>query len=287
MISSVDFDLDRHPITKRMIIWITLLLLMVFVFFPTFWIVSTSLKSNDEAFDTPPTWISAAPTIENYLTQLNDRTGFVVYARNGFLVSALTAITTIILSVPAGYALARIKFKGRRFILFLILASQMFPAVIIVIALFSMYQGLSLIDTYQGLVLAFSSFSLPFAIWMMQGFCRSIPLEIEEAAFVDGSSRVGILFRIVLPLIGPGLVAVGLFSFLNAWNNLLFALSLTISNDMRTIPPGFLMTYVGEFQYKWADMFAGAVLVSIPIVILFILLQRFLVNGLTVGAVKG
>jgi multiple sugar transport system permease protein len=121
----------------------------------------------------------------------------------------------------------------------------------------------------------------------MSGFCETIPQEIEEAALVDGCNRVQILWRIVLPLIRSGLIAVGLFSFLNAWNNLIFALSLTNSLDMRTIPPGFLLTYVGEFQYKWADMFAGSVIVTLPTVILFIGLQRFLVRGLTAGAVQG
>jgi multiple sugar transport system permease protein len=143
------------------------------------------------------------------------------------------------------------------------------------------------LDTYAGLVLSFTSFSLPFSIWIMSGFCETIPQEIEEAALVDGCNRVQILWRIVLPLIRSGLIAVGLFSFLNAWNNLIFALSLTNSLDMRTIPPGFLLTYVGEFQYKWADMFAGSVIVTLPTVILFIGLQRFLVRGLTAGAVQG
>jgi multiple sugar transport system permease protein len=283
----IDFDLDRHPIGKKILLGVTLFILMFFIFFPTFWMLSTSFKPNEEAFDMPPTWIPNTPTIINYSTQLNDRTGFVVYARNGFLVSLLTATATVILAVPAGYALARIRFFGRRIILLFILSSQMFPAVIIVIALFALYRNYNLLDTYHGLVLAFASFSLPFAVWMMQGFCASIPIDIEEAAFVDGSTRFGILFRIVLPLTGPGLIAVGLFSFLNSWNNLLFALSLTTSNDKRTIPPGFLLTYVNEFQYKWADMFAGAVLVSVPTIITFILLQRYLVRGLTAGAVKG
>lgn len=282
-----DLELDQRKRLKNGIIIVALLLTMIFIFFPTFWMLSTSVKPNHDAFAMPPYWIPREWTWENYMTQLGDRTGFVTYVSNGVFVALTTAVVTIIVAVPASYAFARLRFWAKRSLLMLILASQMFPPVIIVIALYSLYRQIGLLDTYAGLVLSFTSFSLPFSIWIMSGFCETIPQEIEEAALVDGCNRIQILWRIVLPLIRSGLVAVGLFSFLNAWNNLIFALSLTNSLDMRTIPPGFLLTYVGEFQYKWADMFAGSVIVTLPTVILFIGLQRFLVRGLTAGAVKG
>jgi multiple sugar transport system permease protein len=249
--------------------------------------LSTSVKPNADAFAMPPAWIPTTITLENYASQLVDRSGFVTYVSNGVFVAFTTALVTIVVSVPAAYAIARLRFRGKRWLLIGILASQMFPPVIIVIALYSLYRDLSLLDTYFGLILSFTSFSLPFSIWILAGFVVTIPHEIEDAALVDGCNRFQLLWQIVLPLILPGLVAVGLFSFLNAWNNLIFALSLTTGQDMRTIPPGFLLTYVGEFQYKWADMFAGAVIVTLPTIILFIALQRFLVKGLTAGAVKG
>jgi multiple sugar transport system permease protein len=285
--ASLDLDLDQYPRFKRSATIILLLILMVFIFFPTFWMLSTSLKPNEDAFAVPPHWIPQQVTLKNYETQINDRSGFRNYFRNGVVVSVGTALVSILVSMPAGYAFARLRFRGKRTLLLIILASQMFPAVIIVITLYSLYREIKILDTYQGLILAFTSFSIPFSVWMLRGFCESVPEEIEEAAFVDGCSRLGILWRIVIPLIKPGLVAVGLFSFLNAWNNLLFALSLTTRLEMRTIPPGFLLTYVGEFQYKWSDMFAGSALVTLPTVILFIGLQRFLVKGLMAGAVKG
>jgi multiple sugar transport system permease protein len=282
-----DIELDQRKHLKNGIITVALLITMIFIFFPTFWMLSTSFKPNYDAFAIPPHWIPHEWTTLNYYTQLSDRTGFVTYVSNGVFVALTTAVVTIIVAVPASYAFARLRFWAKRFLLMLILASQMFPPVIIVIALYSLYRQIGLLDTYAGLVLSFTSFSLPFSIWIMSGFCETIPQEIEEAALVDGCNRVQILWRIVLPLIRSGLIAVGLFSFLNAWNNLIFALSLTNSLDMRTIPPGFLLTYVGEFQYKWADMFAGSVIVTLPTVILFIGLQRFLVRGLTAGAVQG
>jgi multiple sugar transport system permease protein len=249
--------------------------------------ISTSLKPNKDAFEMPPHWIPREWTLENFADQLQDRTGFMVYVSNGVLVSVSTAIVTIAVAVPAGYAFARLRFAAKRLLLIVILASQMFPPVIIVITLYTLYRRFGLLDTYAGLILAFTSYSLPFSVWMMRGFCETVPLEIEEAAFVDGCTRPEILWRVVLPVIQPGLIAVGLFSFLHAWNNLIFALSLTSSPALRTIPPGFLLTYVGEFQYRWGEMFAGSVIVTLPTVILFIGLQRYLVRGLTAGAVKG
>ena len=283
----INIELDNHPRIKATITGVVLLLCMVFIFFPTFWMIAGSLKPNQAAFAVPPQWIPHPFTIRNYVTQLQDRSGFLTYARNGFLVSIENALLAIIVSVPAGYAFTRIRFPAKRFLLILILASQMFPGVIIVITLFSLYRVAHLIDTYFGLVLAFTSFSLPFAIWMIRGFFATIPLSIDEAAEVDGCNRLQILLRIDVPLVLPGLLAVGLFSFLNSWNNLIFALSLTTRQGMRTIPPGFLLTYVGEFQYKWSDMFAGSVLVTLPTVIIFIALQRFLIKGLVAGATKG
>ena len=282
-----DIDLDHVPRFKKALSTLLLLIPFLFVFFPTFWMLSTSLKPNKDAFEMPPHWIPRTWTLENFRDQLEDRGGFVVYVRNGILVSVATTLVTTVIAVPAGYAFARLRFRGKRALLVAILASQMFPPVVIVITLYMLYGQLHLLDTYLGLVLSFTSYSLPFSVWMMRGFCETVPEEIEEAAFVDGCSRLAILWRVVVPLIKPGMVAVGLFSFLHAWNNLIFALSLTSSPDKRTIPPGFLLTYVGEFQYRWGEMFAGAVIVTVPTVILFIGLQRFLVRGLTAGAVKG
>jgi multiple sugar transport system permease protein len=282
-----DIELDRHKWLKSALISLILVVMVVFIFFPTFWMLSTSIKPNADAFAMPPKWLPTTVTLQNYASQLADRSGFVTYVSNGVFVSLTTAMVTILVSVPAAYAITRLRFLGKRWLLIGILASQMFPPVIIVISLYSLYRNLGLLDTYFGLILSFTSFSLPFSIWMMAGFVETIPHEIEDAALVDGCNRMQVLWQIVMPLILPGLVAVGLFSFLNAWNNLIFALSLTSNQDMRTIPPGFLLTYMGEFQYKWADMFAGAVIVTLPTVILFIGLQRFLVKGLTAGAVKG
>ena len=274
-------------LVRRIILFAILLLLFGALFLPAYWMVVTSLKPNEAAFSLPPELIPSEPTLESYISQLKDRAGFLTFVSNGFVVSGLTTVLSIIVSVHAGYAFSRFRFPAKGSLLLLILASQMAPYVLIVVSIYVLFQQLQLLNTYLGLVLAFSSFALPFSIWMMRGFFDTIPRDLEEAAMVDGASRLGAMQRVILPLVGPGVIAVGLYTFMNTWNNLLFALSLTNSQDMRTIPPGFLLTYVGEFQYAWSDAMAGSVMASLPMVIVFIFLQRHLVAGITAGAVKG
>lgn len=272
---------------SRIFIYLVLIIILTFAFSPIFWMISTSLKPNYEAFNIPPTWIPVSFTLESYIKQITDRGGFLVFFKNGIIISASVTIVTIILATLSGYSFSRFRFSGQRAIFLLILATQMFPYVVIVISLYVMYKKLGLLNTYPGLILSLTTFSLPFSIWMIKGFCDTIPKEIEEAAYVDGSSRIGTLLKIVIPIISPGVVAVALFSFLVAWNNLLFSLTLSSRNSMLTIPPGFLLTYVGEFQYLWSDMCAGSTIVTLPVIIIFIFFQKYLVAGLTAGSVKG
>jgi multiple sugar transport system permease protein len=281
--------LTRDRVTKVVLTAAVLVVGLGFLDLPVLWLVRTALIRNDLAFTLPPPlpWQGGSFSLASFTSQLGDLSGFVRYFLNSAVTAVGTALVTVLVSLFAGYALSRLRFPGRRWLMLLILASQAFPIVIIVISLYVLYRQLLLLDTYQGLILSFTSFSLPFSIWMMRGFVDAIPPELEEAAWVDGATRTRALLGVVVPSIAPGLVAVGLFSFLTAWNNLLVALTLTSEQAMRTIPPGFLLTYVGEFQYRWSDAMAGSAMVSFPTIVLFILLQRFLVRGLTGGAVKG
>lgn len=274
-------------VISRIFIYLVLFIILTFTFFPIFWMISTSFKPNSEAFNVPPSWIPVSFTLESYIKQITDRGGFLVFFKNGLIVSVSVTIVTIILAILSGYSFSRFRFSGQKAIFLLILATQMFPYVAIVISLYVMFKNLGLLNTYFGLILSLATFSLPFSIWMIKGFCDTIPKEIEEAAYVDGSGKMSTLLRIVIPVISPGIVAVALFSFLVAWNNLLFSLTLSLRNDMLTIPPGFLLTYVGEFQYLWSDMCAGATIVTLPVIIIFIFFQKYLVAGLTAGSVKG
>lgn len=271
----------------RVLLYVVLLVLLIYAFFPTFWLLSTSIKPQLEAFQDPPTWWPHNPTLYSYQILPADQSGFVTYFKNSLIVGVFTTLLTLLAATPAGYVLSRFRFRGARALLLLILATQMFPYVTILISLYTLFRQLGMLNTYPALVLSFTTFSLPFSIWMIKGFCDTLPTELEDAARVDGLSRLGVLRVIVLPIIIPGVVAVGFFAFLNSWNELLFALTLTSSPGMRTIPPGFVLTYIGEFQDRWPDMMAASVVVALPIVILFTLFQKQLVSGLTAGAVKG
>jgi multiple sugar transport system permease protein len=272
---------------KQLVSFGVLLFLFLLLFLPLYWLFITSIKPNQAAFKVPPELFPSEPTLESYVSQLQDRAGFLTYFLNSVIASTFATLLSIAVSVFAGYAFSRFRFPAKRAVLVFILASQMFPLVVLLVGIYVLFRQLGLLDTYLGLILAFTSFSLPFSIWMMRGFFDTVPPELEQAAMVDGATRLQALLRVILPLVGPGVIAVGLYSFLNAWNNLLFALSLTSSQNMRTIPPGFLLTYVGEFQYQWADAMAGSVMVSLPMIVVFIFLQRYLIRGMTAGAVKG
>ena len=271
----------------RVVMYLILLVLLIYAFFPTFWLISTSIKPQLEAFQDPPTWWPHHPTLFSYQILPADQQGFVTYFKNSLIVGICTMLLTLLAAVPAGYVLSRFRFRGARALLLVILATQMFPYVTILISLYTLFRQLHMLNTYPALVLSFTTFSLPFSIWMMKGFCDTLPTDLEDAARVDGSSRLRTLWVIVLPIIIPGVVAVGFFAFLNSWNELLYALTLTSSPDMRLIPPGFVLTYIGEFQDRWPDMMAASVVVALPIVVLFTVFQKQLVSGLTAGAIKG
>lgn len=271
----------------RFLMYVALAALLIYAFFPTFWLISTSFKPQGEAFENPPTWVPRVFTTHSYEILPQDQQGFVTYFKNSLIVSVSTTLLSLLAAVPAGYVLSRFRFRGARALLLTILATQMFPYVTILISLYTLFRQLHILNTYPALILAFTTFSLPFSIWMMKGFCDTVPTDLEDAARVDGQGRLGVLVKIVFPLITPGVVAVGFFAFLNAWNELLFALTLTSSPEMRPISAGFVLTYIGEFQDRWPDMMAASVVVAVPIVAIFTIFQKQLVSGLTAGAIKG
>lgn len=264
-----------------------LAVLLIFTLFPLFWMVSTSLKTTLEATRIPPSWLPTVPTLENYQRLFTEREGFVIFVQNSFLVCGATTVIATLLSILGGYALSRFKFTINRVLLAIILVVNIFPMVLLLISLYEFFARLHLLDTHLALVLSFTTFALPFSVWMMKGFIDSVPREIEEAAEVDGCSRLRALFSVVLPTIAPGTVAVAVYSFLAAWNNLLFPLALTSSLENRTVTVGLVLTYVGEAQTRWAELMAASFVVTLPVVVAFILVQRYVVQGLTAGAVKG
>jgi multiple sugar transport system permease protein len=260
---------------------------LVWTLFPVYWMLATSFKTNLAMFQPVPQWWPAAPTADNYTQLATGASPVGRWFTNSIVTSAATAVVTVVVATLAGYSFSRGRYRLRSPVMYGTLATQMFPLVVLLIPLYLVYLKTHLLDTYVGLVLSYCAFAVPFGAWMMKEFIDAVPREIEEAAWVDGCSRLQALLRIVLFVAVPGIVATGVFAFLSAWNNLLFPLTLTSSMSMKTLPPGLLLGFTGQFKADWAGMMAAATITTAPVVLGFAAAQRYLVEGLTKGALRG
>lgn len=256
----------------------------VAMLFPLLWIVSVSLKGDAEQFATPPTLVPLEPVLSNYVRLLND-TNFPRYIGNSLFVATATVVLSLMVGCPAAYAMARFKTLARPGVTSLVLLTYMFPPILLGIPLFVIFSRVGLADSYLGLILAHTTFALPFVMWVMRDFFLAVPVEVEEAALVDGCGRLRLLWVIVLPIARPGVVAAGIFTFILSWNDYLYALILLKSESRKTISIGISL-FVDSSTIEPGLMMAGSVLITVPVLIGFIFVQRFLVQGLAVGAVK-
>ena len=264
--------------------------ILLWTLFPVIWMVSTSFKTPTAVFDKPPELVPSSPTLSSYRKMATGTVGATPISRffvNSVITSISTVVVATVFAILASFALSRLRFKLRKPIMLGVLVTQMFPLVVLLTPLYILYLRLRIINTYLGLVIAFTSFTLPFSIWMLKGFVDTIPQELDEAATIDGCGPFGVLVRVIVPVITPGIMATGVFAFLDAWNNLLFPLTLITDVSMKTLPPGMILAFGGEFKHDWSGMMATSVIVALPVVVVFILLQRYLVEGLTAGSVKG
>lgn len=273
--------LDTVTLTLR---WLGMVATGSIILIPFLWSLSTSLKSKQDILQFPPTLLPSSATLDNYISVL--RSGFPRYLMNSAIVSLSTVVVVVFVSIHAGYAVARYEFRGKSVMLFLILVGMAMGELATVVPLYFFGSKLGLLDTYVVLILANSAFIAPLAIWFMQGYFRSIPRQIEEAAMIDGTSRIGALYRVVLPAAMPGLVTVSLISFVQAWNEFILALVLTSSSDMRTAPVGIHL-FMTDYGVDWGSITAAGIISILPVLLLFILLQRHFVRGLTAGATTG
>lgn len=269
--------------------WLFLAFLLAFTALPMLWMVSTSLKSEFAAIQQPPTWIPAEPTINQYTTLLSPTspTGqqFLGYIRNSIIVSSATTILGLLVAVPAAYAFARFNFPGRDALFFSVLIRNMFPVVVFLIPLFILMKNLRLIDTYFSLILTYLTFGLPLSIWLLKGFYDNIPPELERAARIDGATRFQAFWKIILPLSAPGLVATAIYAFIQGWNEYVYARTFINSEQRMTMPVG-LERFFTEYASNWPGLMAASFIMSVPVVVLFLVLQRHFVRALTEGAVK-
>lgn len=266
--------------------YVALVIYLIFLGYPLLWLISLSLKGARELASVHPSLIPHNLVWDNYRTALADQ-GLLHSALNSLITAVAATLIVVVISVPAAYALTRFKTGIRTAATFWILISQVFPTILIIIPLFLILKSLKLLDSLSGLTMVYVVWTLPFALWMLMGYMTTIPVDIEEAAAVDGAGRLRIIFNIVLPLLAPGIVATAMFSFISAWNEFFFALVLIQSTGKRTLALT-LAKYVGsEGQLQLGPLAAGAVLATVPSLIFFLFLQKRLSGGLLAGAVKG
>ena len=256
----------------------------VFTLFPLLVVAGTSLKTMGEVFQSPATLIPRTFVWHNYV-DIFVRIPMARHLLNSLFIALAAVFFNIIVAVPAAYAMARIKFRGRGLFGMSILVVQMFSPVIVLIPLFEMMKALQLLDTYTALILVNTAITLPFSIWMLRGFFKNIPEELEDAAMIDGLSRTGMIFRIALPLTAPGLTTTAIFTFVSAWNEFIFALVLV---SKRTMQPITMALYAWEKNnvVEWNYLMATAVVATVPTILLFLLVRKRLTDGLMSGAVK-
>lgn len=262
-----------------------LIFLSVLSIGPLLWMLLTSFKVDDDIVTRTMVYFPTRFTVENYI-KLWNQSGYPVLVVNSLVTTTMTVAICLFTGTIASYAFSRYHFPGRTPLMLGYLVVRMFPAVLMIIPLFIVMRNLKLFDTSLGLAIAYTSFLLPLFVWMLKGFFDAAPRELESAARIDGSTRIGAMFRIVIPIARNGLVATCVFVAIAAWNEYLFALMLTSSTGSRTWPVG-LQLMVGEFQLPWGMLAAGGIISIIPVIVLFALVQRVMVAGITAGAVKG
>jgi ABC-type glycerol-3-phosphate transport system permease component len=260
------------------------LALQTMLLFPIYWMIMASATPESRFFQSPPL-VPGALSFDHYRALFDER-DFLIPIRNSLVVAAMTTVVALAVAALCAYALARLRFRGRGLLLALILAVSMFPQISIVPPLYLILREFRLLDTYPGLVLPYVTFSAPLAVWLLTGFFRHLPRELEEAAMLDGASRVRALWDVVLPLAAPGVATAAILTFLYCWNEFLFALSFTLGPDRYTVPVAVTL-FRGRYQVPWGQVLAATVVATIPVALLVLVGQRRIIAGLTAGASKG
>jgi ABC-type glycerol-3-phosphate transport system permease component len=264
---------------------VALLLMLLWTAIPFYWMVVTSLKTDREIYGYEATLIPEQPTLASYVTIFRD-TPYLLFLRNSIAVAVGSTVMSMFIACLGAYAIARLNFPGRALLARALVVTYLVPTSLLFIPLFAIMSVLRLTDTLHGLAIAYLGFDVPFCTWLLMGYFKSVPMELEEAALVDGCNRVSALWRIVLPLALPALVVVTFFSFTHAWNEFLYAHVFTSTTQARTITTG-LAIFMNEDVFFWGPLMASTIISALPPVAMFLILQRWVVQGLTLGAVKG
>lgn len=269
---------------QRILWYVAISSYALLMIFPLLWMISTALKPSNEIFTLTPTFIPENVTLQAFIDVLSMES-YRRYLTNSLLVASCSTVISVTLSSLAGYGFSRFYFKGRKRILHIFLSAQMIPGVILLMPIFFIMTNLRLIDSYVGLILAYVTFSLPFSTWIMTGFYKSIPRELDEAAMIDGATRLQAFVKIIVPLAIPGMISTAIFSFLVAWDEFLFTLTLTSSEAKRTLPYG-LYSFMTQYGVEWNNLMAASIMAIIPPLLIFLFLHKYFLRGFTSGALK-
>lgn len=274
---------QQHAL-RRFAVYALVLVVVVGFLFPFAWMVSVALKGQGEIFTFPPRLLPENPTLDNFKVAFDPT--FLRYGLNSVIVAVLTTVITLFFSVFSAYAFSRLHFPGRRALIVLIILTQLLPLAVLIVPIHRIMSGMGLLNSYPALIIAYLTFTVPVAVWLLRGFIAAIPYEIEEAAQIDGCTRMDAFLRVILPLTLPGISATGTYVFFISWQELMFASAFMITKEMRTLPIGVL-DFIGERVTDWGGLMAAAVLVCVPVFLLFMVIQKQFIAGLTRGAVKG
>ena len=276
---------DLWKFTKSVLFYALVVFIVVVSVFPFYYAILTSLKSGTDLFRV--TYWPTSLSLDNFRSVFTQG-AFPRNLLNSVFVASLTVILALFLAITASFALSRVRFRGRSLLLMTILAVSMFPQIAVLAGLFEVIRALGIYNTPWALIFAYTIFTLPFTVWVLTTFMRDLPIEIEEAAIVDGASPWVIITRVFMPLMWPALVTTGLLAFIAAWNEFLFALTFTVSNETRTVPVAIALLSGGsQYEIPWGIIMAASVVVTVPLVVLVLIFQRKIVSGLTAGGVKG
>ena len=258
--------------------------LFALLLLPIYWLVVTSFKPIESLFVVPPQLWPHDFTIKNYVKQFDSR--LIVMFKNSLIVSSASAVLSTCAGSLCAYAISRFHFPFKNSLMLFFLASMAFPVPLLMITMYSTFNQMGLLDTYWALILGNTAMGLPLSVWLMKNFIDQIPVDMEEAAMLDGASPFSVLIEIVLPMVRPGLAASGIFVFVSTWNEILMGLTFVSSPEVRTLPAGITMAFLGEFEGNWSEMMALAVMVTLPVFLLFMVMQKSILKGMTAGALK-
>jgi trehalose/maltose transport system permease protein len=276
-------------IVKRGPFLLLIAIIFIYAIFPFYWALRSAFTPDGDLFSTPIQYFPTHPTLANFREVLSSG-DFQKALLNSTIVAGSVTLISLVFGALAGYALGRFRFRGRSTALYLMLSMTIFPQIAILGALYTMINRFGIYNTREALIFSYMIFTLPFTVWVLTSFVRALPKDLEEAAYIDGATPFQTFYKVILPLIAPGLVTTGLLAFISAWNEFLYALSFTETPDKRTVPVA-ITQFVGKsgstFQVPWGQIMAATIVVTVPLIVLTLLLQRRILAGLTAGAVKG